>query len=146
MQIHELRPAHTLKRKKRVGRGGKRGTYSGRGIKGQKSRAGAKIKPMEREFILRLPKRRGLGFPLPRRTRPKIAVSLLRIAARFPDGATISPQTLAEQGLIARRGGRLPEVKLIGDTPIKKKFTVKGCSLSEGARRAVETAGGTIHE
>ena len=39
MQIHELKPNHKRKTGKRIGRGGKRGTYSGRGVKGQKSRA-----------------------------------------------------------------------------------------------------------
>lgn len=40
MQLHELKPKHKAKKKKRVGRGGKRGTFSGRGVKGQKARAG----------------------------------------------------------------------------------------------------------
>lgn len=59
MQLHELQPKHKLKKQKRIGRGGKRGTYSGRGIKGQKSRAGRKLKPAIREFIKRYPKLRG---------------------------------------------------------------------------------------
>ena len=45
MQLHELKPTIRKKNKKRVGRGGKRGTYSGKGLKGQKSRAGAGVKP-----------------------------------------------------------------------------------------------------
>jgi len=61
MQLHELKPIHKLKKRKRVGRGGKKGTYSGRGIKGQKSRAGRKLKPAIRELIKRYPKIRGSG-------------------------------------------------------------------------------------
>ncbi|KPJ73361.1 50S ribosomal protein L15, partial [Parcubacteria bacterium DG_74_1] len=49
MQLHEIKPIHKLKKSKRIGRGGKRGTYSGRGIKGQKSRAGRRFKPVIRE-------------------------------------------------------------------------------------------------
>ncbi|RMD60235.1 ribosomal protein L15 family protein, partial [Candidatus Parcubacteria bacterium] len=60
MQLHELQPATRRKKKKRVGRGGKRGTYSGRGMKGQKARAGRKIRPASRDLILRIPKRRGV--------------------------------------------------------------------------------------
>lgn len=45
MQLHDLKPFSRSKQKKRVGRGGKRGTYSGRGSKGQKSRAGTRIPP-----------------------------------------------------------------------------------------------------
>lgn len=56
MQLHTLQPAHKLKSKKRIGRGGKRGTYSGRGVKGQKARAGRKIRPAIRDLIQSLPK------------------------------------------------------------------------------------------
>ena len=65
MQIHELKPDHPRKHRKRVGRGGKRGTFSGKGTKGQKSRAGASVKPGFRGGDTPLwkifPKRRGAG-------------------------------------------------------------------------------------
>lgn len=61
MQLHQLQPLYKLKDKKRIGRGGKRGTYSGRGQKGQKARAGHKIRPALRDLIQRLPKLRGIG-------------------------------------------------------------------------------------
>ena len=60
MLINELKKNYHSPSKKRIGRGGRRGTYSGRGQKGQKARAGHKIKPAEREqLIQRLPKLRG---------------------------------------------------------------------------------------
>jgi large subunit ribosomal protein L15 len=62
MQLHEIKPTHKLKKRKRVSRGGKRGTYSGRGQKGQLSRAGRKLKPLIREIIKRYPKLRGYKF------------------------------------------------------------------------------------
>lgn len=43
MQLHQLKIKKKNKSKKRVGRGGKRGTYCGKGIKGQKCRAGRKL-------------------------------------------------------------------------------------------------------
>lgn len=61
MQLHQVQPTHKNKSKKRIGRGGKRGTYSGRGMKGQKSRAGRKIRPAVRDLIQRTPKLRGTG-------------------------------------------------------------------------------------
>ena len=64
MQLHQLQPIHDLKGKKRIARGGKRGTYSGRGQKGQKSRSGAKIRPAEQDLIIRIPKRRGFKTSL----------------------------------------------------------------------------------
>ena len=51
MQLHTLKRKTKNKTKKRVGRGGKRGTYSGKGLKGQKSRAGKKIRPEIRDII-----------------------------------------------------------------------------------------------
>lgn len=66
MQLHEIRPLHKGKKRKRVGRGGKRGTYSGRGQKGQKSRAGRRLEPVIREIIKRYPKLRGYKFKSPR--------------------------------------------------------------------------------
>lgn len=59
MQINQIK--FRLKKIKRIARGGKRGNYSGRGIKGQKSRAGHRIRPALRDLILKFPKKRGLG-------------------------------------------------------------------------------------
>lgn len=59
MQLHELKPTHKLKKRKRIGRGGKRGTYCGKGIKGQASRAGKRLEPIVRSLIKRYPKLRG---------------------------------------------------------------------------------------
>jgi large subunit ribosomal protein L15 len=144
MQIHELRPAHKLKKKKRIGRGGKRGTYSGRGQKGQRSRAGAKIKPMERELILRIPKMRGLGFQRPRRTIKLVTVSLQAIEKHFQEGETVSPMTLLKKGLVERERGRIPAVKILGPGPISKRLVFRDCIFSESARKAIQDFGGTI--
>ncbi len=59
MQLHQISKNKARKSPKRVGRGGKKGTYCGRGIKGQKARAGAKIRPELRDFIKKIPKVRG---------------------------------------------------------------------------------------
>lgn len=144
MQIHDLRPVHKLKKKKRVGRGGKRGTYSGRGQKGQRSRAGAKIKPMERELILRIPKRRGLGFSRPRKGMAAVTVPIEAIAKYFKEGETVSPAALVEKGLVDREGGRIPKVKILGSGKLTKRFSVEGCAYSQASRKAIEAAGGTM--
>ena len=59
MQLHELKRKHKNRNKKRVGRGGRKGTYSGHGMKGQKSRAGRKMVPIIRELIKKYPKLKG---------------------------------------------------------------------------------------
>jgi len=58
MQLHQIKSSKK-RLKKRIGRGGKKGTYCGKGMKGQKSRAGAKIRPELRDFIKKIPKVRG---------------------------------------------------------------------------------------
>ena len=65
MQLHDLKPNNKSKEKKRVGRGGKKGTYSGKGMKGQKSRAGRKLEPPIRGLIKRYHKLRGYKFNFP---------------------------------------------------------------------------------
>ena len=62
MQIHNLKRKTPNTRKVKVGRGGKRGKTSGRGHKGQKSRAGRKIRPEIRDMIKKIPKKRGYRF------------------------------------------------------------------------------------
>jgi large subunit ribosomal protein L15 len=145
MQFHQLRPAHKLKKKKRIGRGGKRGTYSGKGQKGQRARAGAKIKPMEREMILRIPKRRGLGFQRARQgVKPLEALTLREIEKHFSDGAVISPKALISQGIIGRRYGKIPRVKIVGGAKLAKRLTITDCALSKSAQASIEAAGGAI--
>ncbi|OGF76863.1 hypothetical protein A3C77_03610 [Candidatus Giovannonibacteria bacterium RIFCSPHIGHO2_02_FULL_45_13] len=61
MQAHNLQKSGHRKHK-RIGRGGKRGSFSGRGIKGQKARAGRRIRPQIRDIIKKIHKRRGYKF------------------------------------------------------------------------------------
>lgn len=146
MQFHQLRPIHKAKRIKRVGRGGKRGTYSGRGLKGQKSRAGRKFKPVIRELIKRYPKLRGYRFR-GKAYHPKhviVGVNIGIIDKKFVAADTITPEALAEKRIIRRIKGRLPRVKLLGGGEISKPFFVKDCLASKAAGKKIEAAGGNI--
>lgn len=132
---------------RRVGRGqgSSRGKQSGRGGKGQTARAGHKIRPAMRDIIKKLPKRRGYGKNRgrtvnPMRKRPT-AVSLEYISSVFQGGAEITPSSLREKGIVPARASSL--VKIIGDST-DKKFSVKGLTVSAGARAAIEKAGGSI--
>jgi len=71
MQLHQIQPLNKRKSKRRVGRGGKRGTYCGRGMKGQRARTGAKVRPEIRDLIKKIPKIRGYRFKRKSRPRPK---------------------------------------------------------------------------
>ncbi|MEK9209416.1 MAG: 50S ribosomal protein L15 [Patescibacteria group bacterium] len=144
MQIHNLKPSAKKKSKKRVGRGGKRGAYSGRGMKGQKSRAGRKMRPELRDIIKKIPKKRGYRFN-PRKEKPAI-VSLKELEKKFEDGAKINPKTLIESGLIQKKKGKIPVVKLLASGQFSKKLLVSQCQFSQSAKEKIEKAGGQIKE
>jgi large subunit ribosomal protein L15 len=143
MQLHQLKPTHKQKKKKRVGRGGKRGTYSGRGMKGQKSRAGTrKAQPIIREIIKRYPKLKGYR----QKTREKLVkeINLSLLEKKFNSGDIVTPKVLISRRIIRRIKGRVPEVKILAKGELKKKLTVKDCVLSARAKEKIEKAGGKV--
>lgn len=142
MQLHQLKPSHRRKRQKRIGHGGKRGTHSGRGVKGQKARTGRRMKPIIRELIKRYPKLRGYKF---KRVNLKPAVVNIEILEKkFKSADVISPKVLLEKRIIRRILGRLPKVKILGKGKLTKKLIIEGCQVSKSAREEIEKAGGTI--
>ena len=136
MQLHQLKPKHKLKKKKRIGRGGKRGTYSGKGIKGQKSRAGRKFAPVIRELIKKYPKLRGYRF----RGRDKnlAIINIGDLDKKFKESEVVNPKVLLERRLIRRIKGKTPKVKILGRGELKKKLIIKNCELSKGAKEKIE--------
>jgi large subunit ribosomal protein L15 len=134
MQLHQIKPIHKPKKKKRVGRGGKRGTYSGRGVKGQKARAGRKIRPEIRDFIKKIPKKRGYKFKA--KPKPQI-IKLKDLEEHFKEEEIVSPETLLKKGLIAKVKGRMPEVKILGKDKLTKKLKIKDCRISKSAEHEV---------
>ena len=142
MQLHQLKPFHKPKKAKRIGRGGKRGTYSGRGIKGQKARAGRRLKPIIRELIKKYPKLRGYKFKR-KELKPQI-INLEILEKKFKSNETISPQILLEKRLFRKIKGRLPKVKILGLGKLTKKLIIEGCQVSKSAKKKIEKAGGTI--
>lgn len=139
MQIHDVHPSTKIKKKKRVGRGGRRGTFSGKGMKGQKSRAGAKLKPIVRDLLKRYPKLRGHNAsPLS----TVFAINIAKLDSVFEDGATITPKTIVEKGLL-QKSKKLP-VKILATGTTTKKFYIKGCAVSKGAKELIEKLGGKV--
>jgi len=119
MQTHQLQKSKVVNR--RVGRGGKRGSYSGAGIKGQKSRAGRRIRPQIREVIKKIHKRRGYFFKS-HQAKPTV-VSMHAVTRHFEDGANITAKSLVEAGIIRKKKGVVPHVKILGKSTGKKKFS-----------------------
>ncbi|HNP79661.1 MAG TPA: 50S ribosomal protein L15 [Candidatus Pacearchaeota archaeon] len=139
MQIHELKPKNKAKAKKRVGRGGKKGTYSGAGGKGQKGRAGAKFKPLIRGWIKRYPKLKGYRFNI----QSKCAIINLDVLEKkFNSGDTISPAILIEKRII--RKTKAPLVKILSRGEITKPLNIKDCKVSQKAKEKIEKVQGKI--
>lgn len=148
MQIHELSTKKISPRSHRVGRGGTRGKTSGRGHKGQKSRAGNKPRPEWRDTIKKIPKRRGYGKNRGRTVVPTLSAVVVSVAAlskHFNDGDTVTAQALSKVGLVGRRGGKMPPVKILAGGELKKKLTITGVAISETAKEAVLKAGGAVN-
>lgn len=138
--LHEIKPAHPGKSKKRIGRGGKRGDNSGTGHKGQKSRAGHKMNPALHEMLIRIPKLRGFkNKPLFGKS---MGLNIGTIDKKMTD-SVISLETLTAAGLIRRSQ---TDIKILGNGEVTKKFTVKGLAVSKSAKEKIEAKGGTVEE
>ena len=144
MQLHQLKPIHKPKKKKRVGRGGKRGWYSGRGIKGQGARSGYKKQPFIRELIKRYHKLR--GYRQNPRFKAETAINVSVLEANFNNGETVAPGILLSKKIISKIKGKMPKVKILGNGKLNKKLTVKNCFVSKGARTKIEEAGGEVKQ
>lgn len=146
MKQHELAPAEGARKlRKRVGRGAGsgHGTFSGRGCKGNKARAGFGIRPGfeggQLPIIKRLPEKRGFVNLF------KKDISVINVSALncFPAGSSVTPETLLAENLIKTTA--LP-VKILAGGEIKKALKVKVSSYSAAAKGKIEAAGGTAEE
>jgi len=152
MQINQLTTTNPKKTRKRVGRGGKRGTFSGRGSKGQKARAGHRIRPGFRggdnPFWKLFHKQRGASkkteikhslFEI-RQKKPAV-LNLEVLGDFFKEGDMITPQVLVKRGLVktAKKG-----VKILGGGEFNKRLVIKGIKLSTSAKEKILKMGGEI--
>ncbi len=152
LNLSNLKPAQARKDRKRVGRGlgSGKGRYSGRGLKGQKSRSGSKkmragFEGGQMPLYMRVGKLRGAtskdAMPIgPFRTHTQ-AVNLRDLEARFDTGAEVTPEALKQAGLI--RTMRI-DVKILGSGELTKKLIVTAHGFSATAREKIEAAGGTV--
>src|SRR5437764_6799809 len=151
LNLSNLQPAQPREARKRVGRGlgSGKGRYSGRGIKGQKSRAGphamrAGFEGGQMPLAMRIPKLRGNtskdAMPVgPFRTYTQPVN--VRDLDRFDVGEEVTPESLKAKGLI--RSVR-KDVKLLGVGELSKNLTISVHAASASAREKVEAAGGTL--
>lgn len=146
MRLETISPSPgSRKARKRVGRGdgSGHGTYSGRGCKGQKSRAGYRMKPGfeggQLPLIKRLPRKR--GFTNIFRTEYSI-VNLAKLNV-FEPGSEVDPEKLVAAGIV--KSLRRP-VKVLGEGGIDRPLSVRAHKFSAAARAKIEAAGGTAEE
>lgn len=146
MRLETITPSPgSRKARKRVGRGdgSGHGTYSGRGCKGQKSRAGYRMKPGfeggQLPLIKRLPRKR--GFTNIFRIEYSV-VNLTRLNVFEPE-SEVDLEKLITAGIV--KSLRRP-VKILGEGDIDRPLTVKAHKFSAAARTKIEAAGGTVEE
>ncbi|MFZ8848391.1 MAG: uL15 family ribosomal protein [Minisyncoccia bacterium] len=142
MLINQIR--FRLKKKKRIGRGGKKGNYSGRGIKGQKARAGRKIRPAERDIILKLPKLRGIKFK-PLKEKPYV-VNLEDINEKFNENEIVNKETLVQKKVLKiRKSDKNPKIKILARGKLDKKLIFSSELLfSNKAKEEILKSGSVI--
>ncbi len=141
--LHQIKPTRgTKKKRKRVGRGNSsgHGTYSGRGIKGQKARSGvSNLKRLGmKQILLRTPKKKGF-----KSNKPKDQVVNLSVLNQyFKDGEAVTPKSLLAKGLIDNiKIG----VKILAKGELKvKKLRFSGVKMSESAKKQIEKKEGRV--
>lgn len=138
MQLHELKTTTKEKKEKRVGRGGKRGTYSGKGTKGQKARAGHRIRPAIRDLLIRIPKLRGFANkPVYDKV---ITLNIKDIEKKIKENS-ITKEILVSAGL-AKKSDK--QIKILSTGEIKRPLNIKGILVSKKTREKIEAAGGKV--
>jgi len=146
MRQDELSPSPGSKKsRKRVGRGdgSGHGTYSGRGVKGQKSRSGYRMKRGfeggQLPLIKRLPRMRGFTNIFRTRYSP---VNLNKLNV-FESGSEVTPETLVASGLV--KSLRYP-IKILAEGDINHPLSVRAHKFSAAAKAKIEAAGGSVEE
>jgi len=144
MQINTLKIKETKKKRKTIGRGGRKGTYCGKGNKGQKARSGCKINPLfeggRSTLIDHMKKKRGFTSIAAKAVVVRIDV----LEENFKNGDVISPESLLKAGLI-RKSQLASKIKILGNSAIKAKLTIaKNIFVSTAAKGIIEKAGGKI--
>ncbi len=143
LSLHTIKPAKgATGKRKRVGRGNAsgHGTYSGRGLKGQKSRSGVSgLKRLGmKQVTLRTPKKRGFKSQKPKNQ----VVNLSDVNEYFKEGATVNPASLSKHGLFDAAKG---PVKVLGKGELTiKKLQFQNVKVSESAKTQIEKMDGTI--
>lgn len=138
-QLNTLSPL--VKKRKRVGRGGKLGGTSGKGHKGQKARSGGFVRigfeGGQMPLFRRLPKR---GFNNYNFRDEVVIVNLEQLEKTFDANSLVNKEALLEKGLI--KSCKKALLKVLGTGKLSKKLTIQADAFSQSAIKAIEDCGG----
>lgn len=143
MQQNTIKSNQLRKNRKRVGRGDSSGygSYSGRGMKGQKSRSGGAVRPGfeggQLPMIKRLPSLRGFTNVFKKQFN---VVNLDRIIEKFPEGGDVDTNALVDAGVI--RDDSSP-TKILGRGTLTVSFNISANKFTRSAKEKIEAAGGS---
>lgn len=147
MELKDLKPAEGSRHsRKRVGRGNGSGygKTAGRGLNGQKSRAGGGKRPGfeggQTPLAMRLPKLP--GFRNINRVE-YLPVNVSRLEEKFEAGEVVNGESLKAKGIIKHEDAL---VKVLGDGELTKALTVSVDKVSAYAKAKIEAAGGKVEE
>jgi large subunit ribosomal protein L15 len=149
-QLEKLSPL--VKKRKDIGRGGKRGGTSGKGHKGQKARSGGSPRlgfeggqmPLHR----RLPKRGFTNAPFKKMVE---IVDLSCLESLFSAGETVTRDLLIEKGVLKSKKSKRAshessfKLKVLADGKLNKKLIVYADAFSQNALQAIQAVGGEAH-
>ena len=144
MQQNTIKSNQPRKNRKRIGRGdgSGNGSYSGRGMKGQKSRSGGGVRPGfeggQLPMIKRLPSLRGFTNVFKKQFN---AVNLDRIMEKFPEGGDIETKDLVGARVI-RDNGR--PTKILGRGEVTVTLSITANKFTKSAKEKIEAAGGSV--
>lgn len=144
MQINTLKLKSSKRKRKTIGRGGKKGTYSGKGNKGQKARSGCKINPLfeggRSTLVDHMKKKKGFKSI----ANKVVIVKLSDLEKKFKAGDSVNAEKLAEVKLI-KKVQATSKIKILGKAEIATKLTIaKEIMLSASVKAAIEKAGGKV--
>ncbi len=146
MRMHDLRPAEGAKKnRKRVGRGdgSGNGSYSGRGMKGQKARSGGQMRPGfeggQLPIIKAMPRLRGFH------NKYRIEYSEINVdqLGGFAANSEVSVATLEQAGIL--KDAKKP-IKVLGRGELSVTLVVVAQKFTVSAKQKIEAAGGSIRE
>lgn len=140
---HSIKPKHGARRTSAAvgrGHGSGLGTTAGRGQKGQRARSGGRHKLAffgSKSLIQSMPKLRGFKSQHAK----DVTITLAQLQRTFADGTIVTKEELVNSKLLV---SAKKQAKIVGNIKLEKKFTISGIATTEGAKAAIEAAGGSV--